>query len=197
MKNLVAMIRDLAKEFFRFFDQILARLVYIKREGRSAIAWSARLDIGPRLVGGPKKSHRCTVGNQCSVESRCVLNSWLGDLRIENNVDLGIGTIIIGPVEIGSHTTTSQNVFIAGENRIHTGTSEGLVNSADGVDIKPVKIGQGVWIGTGASIMPGVSIGDGCIIGSGSVVTKDIPAGMIAGGVPAKVIKPVNGQGTL
>jgi acetyltransferase-like isoleucine patch superfamily enzyme len=52
-----------------------------------------------------------------------------------------------------------------------------------------VVIGNNVWIGNNACIMPGVSIGDGAIIGANSVVTHDIPAYSVAGGIPAKVIK--------
>ena len=54
---------------------------------------------------------------------------------------------------------------------------------------KPVRIGDHVWIGGNVTILPGVSIGDHSIIGAGSVVTKDIPANVIAVGNPCKVIK--------
>lgn len=52
-----------------------------------------------------------------------------------------------------------------------------------------VKIGEGTQIGIGASILPGINIGKWCIIGAGAVVTKDIPDGVTAVGVPAKIIK--------
>jgi maltose O-acetyltransferase len=49
-----------------------------------------------------------------------------------------------------------------------------------------VKIGDGCYIGTGAVILPGLNISDQAIIGAGAVVTKDVPAGVIVKGVPAK-----------
>ena len=55
----------------------------------------------------------------------------------------------------------------------------------------PVRIGNRVWIGGGVHINPGVTIGEDTIIGSGSVVTKDIPAGVIAAGVPCKVVRSI------
>ncbi len=55
-----------------------------------------------------------------------------------------------------------------------------------------IHIGKNVFIGTGAIILPGVSIGDHAIIAAGAVVHRDVPAGVVAGGVPAKVIKKVN-----
>ena len=57
------------------------------------------------------------------------------------------------------------------------------------VKYAPITIGNDVWIGANAFIKCGVTIGDGCVIGAGSVVTKDVPANAIVGGVPAKVIK--------
>lgn len=54
---------------------------------------------------------------------------------------------------------------------------------------KAITIGSDVWIGAGAVICPGVTIGSGTVIGANSVVTKDLPSGVFAGGVPAKVIK--------
>ncbi|OOQ58487.1 sugar O-acetyltransferase [Mucilaginibacter pedocola] len=54
---------------------------------------------------------------------------------------------------------------------------------------KPITIGDNVWLGGGAIICPGVTIGSNTTIGAGSVVTKDIPAGVFAGGNPCKVIR--------
>ena len=56
---------------------------------------------------------------------------------------------------------------------------------------RPVKIGNYVWVGAGVHINPGVTIGDNTIIGAGSVITKDIPANVIAAGVPCKVIREI------
>ncbi|MDE6280613.1 MAG: sugar O-acetyltransferase [Oscillospiraceae bacterium] len=57
----------------------------------------------------------------------------------------------------------------------------------------PIVVGNKVWIGSHAAILPGVTIGDGAIIAAGAVVTRDVPANVIVGGVPAKVIKAVPG----
>lgn len=53
----------------------------------------------------------------------------------------------------------------------------------------PIRIGNGVWIGANVVVTAGVTIGDNAIIAAGAVVTKDVPADMIAGGIPAKIIK--------
>lgn len=55
----------------------------------------------------------------------------------------------------------------------------------------PVHIGSNVWIGAGAVILPGVTIGENSVIGAGSVVTKDIPANVVAVGNPCRVLREI------
>lgn len=56
---------------------------------------------------------------------------------------------------------------------------------------RPIRIGDNVWIGGGAIILSGVTIGDDCVIGAGSVVKRDLPAGSVAVGNPARIIRNV------
>ena len=58
----------------------------------------------------------------------------------------------------------------------------------------PVRIGRNCWIGAGALILPGVTIGDDTVVGAGSVVTRDLPAGVVAVGNPCRVLRPVGAQ---
>ena len=56
----------------------------------------------------------------------------------------------------------------------------------------PVHIGKNCWLGAGVIVMPGVTIGDNTVIGAGSIVTKDIPANVVAVGNPCKVMRPIS-----
>ncbi|WP_437286027.1 sugar O-acetyltransferase [Sorangium sp. So ce406] len=58
---------------------------------------------------------------------------------------------------------------------------------------KPIKIGNNVWLGGGAIVLPGVTIGDNTVVGAGSVVTRDLPANVVAVGNPARVIRSIDG----
>ena len=56
----------------------------------------------------------------------------------------------------------------------------------------PIRLGKNVWVGSNSTILQGVTVGDNAIIAAGSVVTKDVPANMIVGGVPARYIRNID-----
>ena len=55
----------------------------------------------------------------------------------------------------------------------------------------PVHIGKNCWLGAGVVVLPGITIGDNTVIGAGSIVTKDIPANVVAAGNPCRVLRPI------
>ena len=55
----------------------------------------------------------------------------------------------------------------------------------------PITLGRNVWVGSNSTILQGVTVGDNAVIAAGAVVTKDVPAGTVVGGVPAKFIKKI------
>ena len=55
----------------------------------------------------------------------------------------------------------------------------------------PIVLGKNVWVGANATILRGVTIGDNAVVAAGAVVTKDIPADTVAGGVPARTIRKI------
>lgn len=85
-------------------------------------------------------------------------------------------------ITIGNDVVISENVHIR-DSDTHQILNENHVPT------QPVIIGNHVWIGANATILKGVTIGDGAIIAAGAVVTKDVHANSMVGGVPAKVIK--------
>jgi len=113
-----------------------------------------------------------------------------------------------GAVEIGRDTHVDQYCVLYGQGGLSIGAdcaiASGVViytqsnadSRADGTPVArqpivyaPVLLGAGCWLGAGVRIIPGVSVGDGCHVGAGAVVTKSLPPGSVAVGIPAKIIK--------
>ena len=93
----------------------------------------------------------------------------------------------VGKVTIGDNAQIAPNVSIyTAGHPIHPDSR----NSGYEYGI-PISIGNNVWIGGNTVILPGVTIGDNVVIGAGSVVTKNIPANMIAAGNPCRVIREI------
>jgi len=117
-----------------------------------------------------------------------VIHMWTSFFQ-PKKITIGEGTIIgdhcfldgRAPLKIGSHVDVASQVLIY--------NSEHDIESEDFHPIeKPVEIGDYVFIGPRAIILPGVKIGQGAVVAAGAVVTKDVPAGKIVGGVPAEII---------
>ena len=91
------------------------------------------------------------------------------------------------PVKFGD------NVFIAPNCNFYTACHPiDAQMRNDGLEYAlPIKVGNNVWIGGGVTVLAGIKIGDNSIIGAGSVVTRDIPANVIAVGNPCKVLKEI------
>lgn len=87
-------------------------------------------------------------------------------------------------VEIGERCQIAWGATIS-DHDFHKTYTNGIQN----IETSPVKIGDDVWIGMNATILKGVTIGNKAIIGAGSIVTKDVPAGAMVAGSPAKIIK--------
>lgn len=104
-------------------------------------------------------------------------------------VYMNFGAIIldVAPVEIGDETMLAPGVHIV----TATHPTDAALRCSGYEFGTKIKIGKRVWLGDGCIICPGVTIGDNAVIAAGAVVTKDIPANVVAAGVPAKVIKKI------
>ncbi len=130
-----------------------------------------------------------SIGDDCYIEPPLHAN-WggrhvhLGD-RVYANFNLTL--VDDGPIHIGDGVMFGPNVVIttAGHPVLPELRRHGAQFNL------PVTIGDNVWIGSGVQIMPGTSIGDNTVIGAGSVVTRDLPADVIAVGTPCRVVRAI------
>lgn len=111
---------------------------------------------------------------------------------IGNNFYANYNLIILDDlkVEIGEHVLIAPNVVITTSG--HPVHPDLRLNG--GQFSKPIKIGNHVWIGAQVVILPGVEIGDNSVIGAGSIVTKSIPANVVAVGNPCRVMRTITEQ---
>jgi len=112
----------------------------------------------------------------------------LGDVKVGRHTWIGPNVILDGRggLEIGDHVSVSAGVQIY----THDSVAWSLSRGAEPMPLSPTKIGSGVYIGPNAVIQRGVTIGDGAVIGAVSYVDIDVPVGMKAWGVPARLIGP-------
>jgi len=122
---------------------------------------------------------------------------WTADIKYPKNITLGDGVIIGVNATLGAHSaiTLGDNVRISKDVIIETA---GLIFTQGPPPYAhrsaPIVIDNGVWIGTRAIILSGVTIGENAVIAAGSIVSKSIPANVIAAGSPAKPIKKLHSQ---
>ena len=130
------------------------------------------------------------VGDNCYIEPPFHSN-WGGkNVHLGKNVYFNFNATLVDDthIYIGDCTMLGPNVVIATAG--HPILPE-LREKALQYNL-PVHIGKNCWLGAGVIVLPGVTIGDNTVIGAGSVVTKDIPANVVAVGNPCKVLREIN-----
>ena len=115
-------------------------------------------------------------------------------VRIDTGSAVAQGCFLDG----SDRLSIQENVWIGPRTMILTGSHEiGPSHFRAGAPLRaPVTIGRGAWIGANCTILPGVTIGKGAVITAGSLVHKDVPANVMFGGNPARLIKrlPLEGE---
>lgn len=109
-------------------------------------------------------------------------NIHVGDGFLTN---YNVTILDIAPVTIGEHVMIGPNTLIStvGHPLDRRGRREW------GAFAEPVTIGDDVWIGGNVTILPGVTIGSNVVVAAGAVVSRDVPDGVVVGGVPARVLR--------
>ena len=130
------------------------------------------------------------IGDDCYIEPP-LRSNWGGHhVHFGNGVYANFNLTLVDDTHIyvGDYTMIGPNVTIATAG--HPILPE-LREKAYQFN-QPVRIGRNCWLGAGVIVLPGVTIGDNSVIGAGSIVTKDIPANVVAVGNPCRVMREIN-----
>jgi acetyltransferase-like isoleucine patch superfamily enzyme len=124
--------------------------------------------IGDESVIGPFVEIQAgvTVGRRCKVQSH---------------------TFVCSGVDIGDEVFVGHGVMFVNDKRPRATTEGGALQSPEDWQLLPVVVERRASIGSGAVVLGGVRIGEGALVGAGAVVTRDVPAGAVVAGVPARV----------
>jgi acetyltransferase-like isoleucine patch superfamily enzyme len=193
--------------FYRSRGAKIGRNVVI---GPGAVIVADEIEIGDGATigfGAYFKARTVQIGRYARIGSATFMDAEtisIGeDAKINEQVFVGGLSSPASHLRIGARTILMQHTFINVARPVTIGDDTGIggrcsifthgswQNQLDGypVTFAPVTIGSNVWIPWEVFIMPGVTIGDGATIGAKSLVAKDIPAGALAVGSPAKVIR--------
>jgi maltose O-acetyltransferase len=112
-----------------------------------------------------------------------------GNIRIGDRTFVNVDAIVldVAPVTIGTACQIATRVQIL----TATHPIDPEPRRIGWESAEPITIADNVWLGDGVIVCPGVTIGQDTVVGAGAVVTKDLPAGVVAAGVPARILREI------
>ncbi len=164
----------------------------------AAVGRGFRLEHLPYITG----SGRIVIGEQVFLAGK---SSFTFSNRVHNAPELVVGDdtfighncsiSVAGSVRIGKHCLLAAGVRVSDFDGHPVDAERRRAKEPTPPEgIRPVVIGDDVWVGQDSIILKGVTIGDRSIIGAGAVVTRDVPADVVVGGNPARVVKHLAGE---
>lgn len=151
--------------------------------------------IAPDVVLGQDVSifhfvnlYGCTIGDSTKIGSFVEIQKGV---RVGRNCKVSSHTFICEGVTVEDEVFIGHGVQFINDKYPRATRDDGTLQTEADWTVERTTVGRGASIGTGATILGGVNIGERAIIGAGSVVTRDVPAGAIVAGNPARIIKTV------
>jgi acetyltransferase-like isoleucine patch superfamily enzyme len=178
----------------RHTDATIVPFRQAKMRVRGGVFGDGTLDVGPRWSGGVFLPTTFVVqpGGSCTVDGGFRLMTG-SSVIVEPGADLHLASgFINNGAKISCFTKISvgEGAHIGPEAVLMDGDSHAIAPSTGPISA-PIEIGDHVWIGARAIVLKGVTIGDGAVVAAASVVTKDVEAGTLVAGSPARYVRDV------
>lgn len=183
------------------FQKLISRIKWRRRYPRAVIR--GNVELGTRVFVGPgvelkarKDGERICIGSGTDVHCGTLIHCYEGTIHIGENVSVNPYCVLYGHggLTIGNDVLIATGCVMVPAN--HVVDDPDIPIRLQGCRCRGIRIEDDVWIAAKVVILDGVTIGRGAVIGAGAVVTKDVPPGAIAVGVPARVMRFRDGYGT-
>lgn len=147
------------------------------------------VDDGVLLDAKGQDNAGITLGDEVFLGRNTILSCKNGDIFLGDRVNIGFNSEVFSGscVRIDPDVLLAAYTYVVGGGHVYEDVERSVLDQ-DHVS-KGIHIEQGVWLGAGVKVMDGLSIGEQTIVGAGAVVTRSLPGGVIAVGIPAEVIR--------
>lgn len=184
-------LKSSVRVFVSNLPYVIRRIYFSVTSSKLALGKNVKLGAHIKLKTDRNSSGKkaLEIGADSELQEGVILETYGGNITLGENTFIGPYSVIYGHgnVTIGRDVLIATGCKIFSSNHDIPSIDECIRSKADLLD--HTLIGDDVWLGANTCILAGVAIGNGCVIGAGSVVTKDMPKGAIAYGVPAKVVR--------
>jgi acetyltransferase-like isoleucine patch superfamily enzyme len=161
--------------------------VLLRHPNKISIGDDVVIDDNCLLDAKGNSNKGISIGSGVFIGRNSILSCQNGDIVLGNRVNIGFNTEIFSSslVSIEENTLVAAYCYVIGGGHGHNQTGQAFADQRR--FSKGVTIEKNAWLGAGVMVQDGVKIGAGALIGTGAVVTEDVPAGVVAVGIPARV----------
>jgi acetyltransferase-like isoleucine patch superfamily enzyme len=169
---------------------VFGQNVVLRHPHKIQIGSNVVIDDNCLLDAKGRSNRGIRIGDGVFVGRNTILSCKNGDIDLATGANIGFNCEIFSAsrVEIGERALLAAYAYVIGGDHDFTDASKPVLEQSR--RSAGVRIGAGAWLGAAAKILDGVTVGNRAVIGAGAVVRHDVPAGAVAVGVPARILKP-------
>jgi acetyltransferase-like isoleucine patch superfamily enzyme len=163
--------------------------VVLRHPGKIRIGDDVTVDDLVLLDAKGTTNQGITIGNGVFLGRGTILSCKDGDITLGDHVNIGFHSEIFSgsSVTVGHHGLFAAYTYLVGGGHEFESTDKAVIDQPR--SSRGIALGSNVWLGAGVKVLDGVTIGSDVVVGAGAVVTEDLPDGVVAAGMPARVLR--------